>query len=312
MTQNGNTRIESSDPDPAHMARFCAEILPSILVEACHVSPAKAEIIGRDVFARAEAFAALNAADQEILASPFVEEVATYHPLEASVSLKAFVNVVVRNSLLEEAHAAGPVNDGGLEVVTTAAVAPLSHLLAARRRQPLSPPDDLFVHLPERYPRAWAALRSLVDALGSGGRHDYRSPDAPVPPLPAVDQVVASRPSQEFDNAVVESAIDPLFNQHLLDGLTLVIAEKVPFYLPSLSRISRNVDKLLYVIELLLAHDVPILTTNYLLRSDDVWVRKGALVPPDSRDPRRGLTILDGLSGAHRKMVREVGISLAE
>ena len=42
----------------------------------------------------------------------------------------------------------------------------------------------------------------------------------------------------------------------------------------SLSRISRHLGKLLRTVEYLLAHDVPILTANYLLRTHEVWVRR--------------------------------------
>ena len=45
-----------------------------------------------------------------------------------------------------------------------------------------------------------------------------------------------------------------------------LLNRKLTFFVPSLSRISRNSQTLVRVIELLLAHDVPILTTNYPLR----------------------------------------------
>ena len=53
----------------------------------------------------------------------------------------------------------------------------------------------------------------------------------------------------------------------------------------SLSRISRHLSKLLQAVEYLLAHDVPVLTANYLLRPHDVWVRNGELAPVDHQDP---------------------------
>jgi hypothetical protein len=68
----------------------------------------------------------------------------------------------------------------------------------------------------------------------------------------------------------------------------------------SLSRISRHLGKLLQAVEYLLAHDVPILTANYLLRPQDVWVRRGALAPIDHEDPLAAWQISRGLSGTHR------------
>jgi len=69
------------------------------------------------------------------------------------------------------------------------------------------------------------------------------------------------------------------------------------------SRLSRNSRKLLRVLEFLLAHRAKILTTNYLLTSKEVWVRRRYPVRPDSGHPIAGLHDQTGLSGAHRKTV---------
>jgi len=39
-----------------------------------------------------------------VLIAPFVEEVFDHEPLDASLDIRAMVTVVVRNSLLEQAH----------------------------------------------------------------------------------------------------------------------------------------------------------------------------------------------------------------
>ena len=50
--------------------------------------------------------------------------------------------------------------------------------------------------------------------------------------------------------------------------------------------------------EFLLAHQATVLSTNYLIRPGDVWVRRGELVKPVSADPDAGLPTPAGLSGA--------------
>jgi hypothetical protein len=65
---------------------------------------------------------------------PFFEETCHYDPVEASDPLRALVAVSVRNSALEHPHADGPLNDGGLTAITTAAAGPLSHLLTVTDR----------------------------------------------------------------------------------------------------------------------------------------------------------------------------------
>ncbi|MEU8086943.1 hypothetical protein AB0B57_25425 [Micromonospora sp. NPDC049101] len=76
-----------------------------------------------------------------MLIAPFVEEVFDHKPLASPLDLKAKVTLVVRNSLIEQAHHDGPLDDGIIPA-TEYAAGPLSHLLAARRRQPIAAQDS--------------------------------------------------------------------------------------------------------------------------------------------------------------------------
>lgn len=93
------------------------------------------------------------------------------------------------------------------------------------------------------------------------------------------------------------SAIDPRFDQKLYGLLQQVAQGEIVLYTSALSRYSRNSAKLHRVLEFLLAHGATILTTNYLLRPGDVWVRRGDLVKPNSEDPAASIGDLRGLSG---------------
>ncbi len=53
------------------------------------------------------------------------------------------------------------------------------------------------------------------------------------------------------------------------------------------------------------------MTTNYLIHSRDVWVRR-RLIQPDNYNRLSGLDSLDGLSGSHRKMVEAIREGLGE
>ncbi|WP_222820342.1 hypothetical protein [Rhodococcus opacus] len=114
------------------------------------------------------------------------------------------------------------------------------------------------------------------------------------------------QPSAYVKDAVVQSGIDPVLNEHLVGMLRLARSEQVPFYTPSLSRLSRDSLTLHYVVEFLLSHKVPIATTNCLIRPSDVWVRTGVLVPTDTQNVRAGLDDLNGLTGSHRKTVEMI------
>src|ERR1017187_3751697 len=161
----------TDDPDPRLMARFCREILPEMLTGACGVAVPDARLVAEDVLCRAEAAARLDRDSREILAAPFLEESFSHEPDGASAWMKAITTLVIRNSRLEELHASGPVNDGGITAITTNGLGPLSHLIAARRRRPLpaGSADDPFEGLAAEYPRAWSCFAALRTALVSGG-----------------------------------------------------------------------------------------------------------------------------------------------
>jgi hypothetical protein len=125
---------EQGEPDPQHFERFCHAIVLEMLTDVCHVGTELATQVGDDILARGESYAALDDAARNVLISPFAEEVAGYEPAASPLELKGAVAVIVRSSLLEEAHTHGPVEAGGIRGITTVAAAPLSHFLAARCR----------------------------------------------------------------------------------------------------------------------------------------------------------------------------------
>lgn len=300
-------------PDAALMTRYCNEVLHPMLTEGCNVDATLASTISADVLTRARAFVALPDSVSDVLMAPFVEEVFDHDPPEGTLRLKAAVTVVVRNSLLEEAHANGPLEAGGIQAITTAACAPLSHLLAASRRGHVRPDrDNMFAHLPITYPRAWAALTALTDTFSAGGRGAYRVPDAPTPDLPEPDELIDAPSAASDERISVMSAIDPRFDQRLTAMLDAAAYEGRVLWVSALSRISRNLDKLLRALEFLIAHNATILTTNYMIRNGDVWIRRDTLVKPVSNNPNACLTDPTGLTGAHKKAYEQVAKQTAQ
>lgn len=294
------------EPDPGHFERFCNVVVPDLLTDVCHVSTELAAQIGQDILARAESYAILHDTARDVLIAPFAEEVARYEPTDSPLQLKGAVAVVVRSSLLEEAHAHGPVDGGGIQGITSLAAPPLSHFLAARHRNPVTVEHNLFADLPDAWPRAWACLGAVAWAYGAGGgRWPYRAPSAPVPELPAAE--VEAPAAETRDDAVVLSGIDPRFDHEAVRRMREAAESGDAVWLaPSLSRISRHLGKMLRAVEYLLAHDVPILTANYLLRPREVWVRRGELTTVDHRDPLAAWRVSRGLSGAHRAVAGEI------
>jgi hypothetical protein len=298
-------RGRRDEPDPGHFERFCHVAVPDLLTEVCHVSTELAARIGDDILVRAESYAMLDDKSRDVLIAPFAEEIARYEPADSSLMLKGAVAVVVRSSLLEEAHAHGPVEAGGIQGITTLAAAPLSHFLAARRRNPVTVEHNLFADLADVCPRAWACLGAVAEAYGAGGgRWPYRFPPAQVPELPAAE--VEAPAAETRDGVVILNGIDPRFDQEIVQRMReAAVPGDAVWLTASLSRISRHLGKLLQAMEYLLAHEVPILTANYLLRPREVWVRRGELATVDHEDPLAAWRASRGLSGVHRAVAAE-------
>lgn len=299
-----------TNPDPNHMIKYCGEVLPGLLTDACEVDAELARRIGADVLMRAEAFATLSQREQDMVIAAFVEEVFDHRPIDAPLDLKAKVTLVVRNSLLEQAHHDGPLASGIITITEYAAGA-LSHFLAARAREPVDyQGPNPFTGLATRYPRAWACLDALTEAFAEGGRQPLRLPTAPIPDLPTGEEITTASSATHSHSATVLSAIDPRFDQHLLDLLSKATSADYILCTSALSRYSRNTEKLHRILEYLLAHNTTVLTTNYLIRPTDVWVRRGDLVKPNSRDPHAGIAQTRGLAGAHRKLAETITAQL--
>ncbi|WP_345540585.1 hypothetical protein [Phytohabitans rumicis] len=299
---------EMTSPNPNHMIEYCGDVLPHMLTTACGVDPDLALRIGQDILQRAEALASMPTRDQDVLIAPFVEEVFDHKPLDTSLDLKAKVTLVVRNSLLEQAHHIGQLTSGIIPA-TEYAAGPLSHFLAARRRNPVDyRGPNPFTALAARYPRAWACLDALTVAFADGGRQPLRLPIASIPGLPTGDELATAAPATHDETAMVFSAIDPRFDQHLMNLLGKATGGDFVACTSALSRYSRNSQKLHYTLEFLLAHHATILTTNYLIRPNDVWVRRGTLVKPNSSNPTAGIAQTRGLTGTHRKLAQTITV----
>jgi hypothetical protein len=155
-------------------------------------------------------------------------------------------------------------------------------------------------------------LTALVDTIGSGGRSAYRAPDGPVPTLPEPGDLVDAPAATSDERMSVLSGIDDRFDRRLVEMLDAAAFQGVVLWLSALSRISRNLDKLLRALEFLIAHNAIVLTTNHMIRGNDVWVRRGVFVKPVSNDPAACLSDSGGLSGAHKKAYEQIAKLLTQ
>ncbi|MDX6216305.1 MAG: hypothetical protein QOG99_1889, partial [Frankiales bacterium] len=163
---------------------YLSESLPSILAEV-GLDDAETAAIVSDVEQRGRDYISGGRASRRALRVPFFDDVAEFQPDEAPIGCKADVAVVVRNSLLEHAHARSLVSDAKLLEVTYLATGALNSWSSEHLNQDENAaPVGNFASV-ANYPRAYAALQALALAAQSGGRQAFHSPDGPVPELPA-------------------------------------------------------------------------------------------------------------------------------
>lgn len=282
---------------------FTGEILPGVLSEW---GLTNAQEVGRGIAERATSYAQSGRSSRLAIRAPFIEEVAGYEPSGATPGLLATVCVIVRCSALEDAHADGLVGDGGIKSITEMAAGPLSQWLA-EQGEATGGLAGVFEGLDDRWPRAWAALDALARAE-RGGRAAFRMPDASTPDLPSEEEMLPARTTPGGHSIL--SGIDPRFDEFAVSLLNTAGPDMVSF-VSSLSRLSRNLDKALRMIEIVLSRGGTLLTANHMIRPAEVFTRKGALVRPNSLQPLSALEDLTGLSGVHRKMVLIARASLA-
>ncbi|MFF2601319.1 recombinase family protein [Streptomyces californicus] len=302
--------IESSVNDSVFVREFCHGVLPGLLARA-GLSEGDAQSVTVDVIRRARMLTVLPVDYFDVLVTPFIEEVSQHRPLPAPAWLRAAVVVAVRNSRLEDFHAVGgPVRAADIAAITEAATDPLGQLLKGPGA-PVS--NNTLARLDARYPRAWACLTVLSDLMASdNAERAYTMPQAPVPGLPDSHEAFHAEQATSVETlasgqGVVASGVDPRFDQALLAMMQQIKdgnATVVP--VSALSRLSRNSDKQLRVLEFLLAHGATVLTTNYLLGPDMVAVRARPLVKPDSYSLRRTMKQLRGLGPTHTGWVKAI------
>jgi len=297
--------------NPKDWLEFCHDFLPGILVDICKATGDEATMVADDVMLRAEVVNRMDRETQEILAAPAYEESYEYDPADAPPWLKALTTLVIRNSQLEELHVRELIEQGSIAAITKYGLGPPSHFLAARAPLGDTTAGDPFAGLAGNYPRTWACLRALRLCISTGGgRAGYRLPDAPVPELPDISEVVEAETVEVTSeisvprDGVVFSGVDLRFDQASYSHLRVAQEDdELILGISSLSRISRNSRKLFRVLEFLLAHNAKIITTNHLITGREVWFRKGYYVKPDSRNFGKRMGDVRGMSGAHRKTV---------
>jgi hypothetical protein len=235
------------------------------------------------------------------------EEASFWEPYTASLEIRSLVVVAVRNSLIEDLGASHPytkvlesrkklLRDEQMPSITSEATKyfEAANLDAVQ----VQPKRDLFGDLRRRFPNAWHALSLL-----SGSSESEIACELPIVEAESMDSS-ASKWEVQHRN-VVASGIDPRLDAHLVDMLRQIKLREVQmFFSPSFKFITRNPEKLLFVIDYVLRYGGTLMTLNYLL-SPTYLTRRNPLIRPPHYTSEIEAQVANpvGLSERHKELL---------
>lgn len=241
-----------------------------------------------------------------------LEEAFFYSPPTVDLDTRSLVVVAIRNSLLEALHSSRPtpnvnlpirvISDLQIRDITTEAARFFSQVDLARVTTE-APADDVdpFRHLPQRYPTAWKAISEL-------SKHVWSAFEPVVSSCPPVDSSGLMLQVPPDDHAVILSGIDPTIDPRLAQNLREVTQQPSrPFFVDSFKMLTRHVDKLMYVLEVLLCSKATFVSYNYYITNGYVARRKELLRPAHTpADMAAKMRHMVGLRPSHRKALLAV------
>lgn len=241
------------------------------------------------------------------------EEALFYRP-EASLEVRAFVVLTVRNSPIETLQAdsykkAGlkqKICEEQLIAITTAAISYFREidLDECFGEEELPFEKDIYGYLKQAYIVAWCALDAISNSKSQSiAFSSYRIKDSKslLEAYRETDSVATN------DVGVVGDGYDVTIDNTLYYRLKDIAESKQIFFADCFKMVSRNPEKLFVIMEYLLANDAIFVTSNYLLGHTYAEKRKDVLKAASSKSPYedicRHLADTGGLEENHRRIL---------
>lgn len=243
------------------------------------------------------------------------EEGAFYEPRSASLEVRAFVVVTVRNSLLEDLGIPGaslipggvpeeekPMQETDVRPITEAAISYWQTIDVQRLHfLPPAAEDDPFGRLPKDAPHAWHVLSALANA------RERTVPFAPCQaPRPSLPRATVEHDPEK--RAVVLSGITPEFDTLMVSSLRAIRNGRLKYlYSDSWKWLTRHPGKLYRALDFALAHGGTVVTQNYLLTATMACRRRVLIRPAHTVDGLyakfHDVRLLDGLELPHQAIM---------
>ena len=206
------------------------------------------------------------------------EEGIQYEPY-AGDDIRNFVVVTIRNSEIEtiqsrnctQAGLSDHLNSADVRDITSAAIEYFKGFNFIEIQTKVeSPSPDIYADLAKKYSVAWGALTKLANSKTQ--IVDYGKEARPFPV--SIDALPYEQETRTllkdvlpsgFNVSLVSDGISFSIDRHLKEMLAQCVNEGMPFVTPCFKFLTRNIEKLLLIMEYLLSNDVPFVTANYYL-----------------------------------------------
>ncbi|MGM7634469.1 hypothetical protein [Bacillus sp. Hm123] len=256
---------------------------------------------------------------RRVLLTIGLEEATFYEPNE-NLELRCFVVVAIRNSLFENLVSnrkatltlglkKSPIPEIDVKAFTQVAITHFKYIDFEKECNNLiiDESKDMFGDLKERYPVAWKALSEL----GKWSNKAQVFDSLKYTPLEIAELQQTQIPINQQEKmrvTEIQSGIDEKLDKGLLEILMRISLEFQPvFYTDCFKMLTRNIDKLLKVIEYVLRKECIFMTSNFYISNGYVSKRKDLLRPAHStEDVEENLKQFNGLRQTHLKAFKTI------
>jgi hypothetical protein len=250
----------------------------------CSLSAREQQRVVADIGSRLRSLVAAWNKDRyrQVVLFPGLEEASFYEPVSAPLEIRALVVAAVRNSLLEDHHAADIPGVGGdlIQDFTRGAIEYFAQLdlRAAAISLPEPPPGaDPFRGLRACFPTAWTAKSRLAAMTVPSEQSELPIPARANPLTRILEHTPATASSDAF---VVASGMDATIDARLAGYIQTIARKEIDcFFSPSWKMITRHIRKLFIVLDYVLAHQGAVVTANYLVEPGLLQQRRPLVKP---------------------------------
>jgi len=242
----------------------------------------------------------------------------SFYSADASVEVKCFVVVTIRNSMLETLASVGcttlnmsqMLSDDNVKEITSKAVDYFSELDFDKLSLELNYDNinNVYLNVKEKYPTAWNAVEVLAISEKCNTHFPKTKASSETAMLTELNSFCCNENTAPEKPTVSLDGYSDILDNDLLYYLKNVYTNpKAVFVSSCFKMISRNIDKLFRVMDFVLCCNKVCITANYLISNGHVERRNPILRASHSDDEAtQKLCNYEGLQTKHARILKEM------